>query len=86
MLFIIPTYKMVFTGKLLKNSKAYDDLGVVAYELTAPIIEKLHGFIDDVKNNPVMPDSLFTLFTNSFNMNTSEIVKFDLSYLSIWGI
>jgi len=67
----------------LKKSKVYDDLGAVAYELTAPIIEKLHGFVDGVKNNLVMPDSLFTLFTNSFNMNTSEIFKFDLSYLPI---
>ena len=60
--------------KLLKKSKAYDDLGVVAYELTAPIIEKLHGFIDGVKNNPVMPDSLFTLFMNTFDLNSAYLV------------
>ena len=37
-------------------------------EFTAPIIEIFHGFIDGVKNDPIMPDGLLTLLADPFNL------------------
>jgi hypothetical protein len=59
----------------LKKSKAYDDLDIVANELTALIIEKFHSLIYGVKDNPIVPDGLFTLVADPFNLGVPEIFK-----------
>jgi hypothetical protein len=52
-----------------------DCSSIIPQELSATIIEIVHGLIDSVKNNPIVPDGLFTLFTNPFNLGVPEVFK-----------
>jgi hypothetical protein len=49
--------------------------GIVPNELAALIVEKFHGHINGVKNFPVMPNCLFALFTDPFNLGVAEVFK-----------
>ncbi len=42
--------------------------GVIAHELTSTIIEKFHGFIDGVEDNPVLTDGSNWLYLRITNL------------------
>jgi hypothetical protein len=48
---------------------------IIPHELSATIIEIFQRLIHGVKDDPIVPDGLFTLFANPFNLRVPEIFK-----------
>jgi hypothetical protein len=45
---------------------------IIAHGLSATIDEKFHRLVDGVKNYPVMPNGLFSLFADPLNLRIPE--------------
>jgi hypothetical protein len=48
---------------------------IIPHELSAAIVEIFHRLINGVKDYPVMPYGLFTLFADPYNLGVSEVFK-----------
>jgi hypothetical protein len=50
-------------------------LHVIPHEFTALTVEKIHGFLNGVKNDPVSPQGLTGPLSDSFDLSVPEILE-----------
>lgn len=53
----------------------YNISSIITHKFPATIIEVFHRLIGRVKDYPVMPYGLFTLFADPYNLGVSEVFK-----------